>query len=159
MNEATTTRSYLEGKRASLKTEINRLSEGLKHIEWVLRNVVGDAPRSAEESTTASPFDAITMEELSVLGTVEDCLVYMAERNDGEITSAEARRKLVGLEMIESDEVARSRIWEAFRRSTRFDKVERGRYRLVPQESDSEASNYLIDPGPPVTHPASKLEK
>ena len=153
MNEAMATRSYLEARRASLKAKINRLSEGLKHIDWVLLNVVGDDAPSGDEDAKTTPVDAITMEELSGLATIEDRLAYMANRNDGEITSKEARGKLVALGVIESDEVARSRIWEAFRRSTRFDKVGRGRYRLVPQESDNETSEHLIDPVPPAPLP------
>ena len=137
MNEAMTTRAYLEAKRDGLKAELNRLSEGLKHIEWVLQYAISDSDVTFGALIATSPIDAITAEDLAGL-TLKECLVSMAERNGGEITSGEARKKLVAIGMLDDDPASRSRIWEAFQRSKRFENVERGHYRLLPDESQGD---------------------
>ena len=139
MNEALATRDYLTKKRTSIKEEIDRLVVGLKHVDWVLENLVHTDDEISDDSVIglASPVDDITSDEMAGR-SIKECLHFMAGRNGGEITSEEARKKLVSVGILEDDRTSNSRVWEAFNRSPLFEKIERGRYRLLDEDEDDD---------------------
>lgn len=62
--------------------------------------------------------------------TLEDALIYIAERNDGTLASTAARPVLVDAGVLRGSQVGNA-LWSALDRSERFEREAKGRYRLV----------------------------
>ena len=77
----------------------------------------------------------IASEELAGKSQLE-MLTYIAQRNDGLIKSAWARRLMVAAGAFKNPKNANSSIYTILSRSPRFEDVSRGVYRLAPEELD-----------------------
>ena len=125
MDEMAATRSYLEAKRKRIQAEMARLSEGLKSVNWILK----DMADPASHLPPVSPLDELTSDDLSGLSLVES-LEIMAEKNNGDISNKDARMKLIALGLLD-EESSTAKIWEALKRSTKLVKATRGQYRVI----------------------------
>ena len=67
--------------------------------------------------------------------SIDEALVYIAERNKGVVPSTAARKVLVEAGVLKGRQVG-NQLWAALDRSERFEREEKGRYRLVTEEED-----------------------
>ena len=68
--------------------------------------------------------------------SIDEALVYIAERNKGVVPSTAARKVLIEAGVLKGSQVG-NRLWAALNRSERFEREEKGRYRLIPEEEDT----------------------
>ena len=67
--------------------------------------------------------------------SLDEALVYIAERNEGVVPSTAAREVLIAAGVLKGSQVG-NRLWAALDRSERFEREAKGRYRLVTEEGD-----------------------
>ena len=67
--------------------------------------------------------------------SLDEALVYIAERNEGVVPSTAAREVLIAAGVLTGSQLG-NRLWAALDRSERFEREAKGRYRLVTKEGD-----------------------
>ena len=113
--------------------ELQHEYDSLLYARDVLRK--RRAPTIREQRRRDDPVP-ISSEELAGKSQVE-MLTYIAQRNDGRIKSAWARRFVVAAGAFKDPENASVGIYKILSTSPRFESVSRGVYRLVPKELDA----------------------
>ena len=117
----------------SLTRKIDRLSATLKDAEQrrealalTIQHFQEPAsPSRRRQSTT------IDIEPTELHGkTLNEALIYIAERNDGIVQSSEARHLLTEAGLLTGSQVG-NRLWSALDHSERFTRESKGRYRLL----------------------------
>ena len=114
-------------------TELQHEYDSLLHARDVLRK--RRAPTIREQRRRDDPMP-ISSEKLAGKSQIE-MLTYIAQRNDGRIKSAWARRFMVAAGAFKDPENASVGIYRILSTSPRFKSVSRGVYHLVPEELDA----------------------
>ena len=60
---------------------------------------------------------------------IEEALVFIAEKNNGVVTSSPARKVLVEAKILNGSQTS-NRLWQVFQESEKFEQVQRGKYKL-----------------------------
>ena len=113
--------------------ELQHEYDSLLHARDVLLKRRAPTIREQRHRDDSMP---ISSEELAGKSQVE-MLAYIAQRNDGRIKSAWARRFMAAAGAFKDPENASVGIYKILSTSPRFESVSRGVYRLVPEEPDA----------------------
>ena len=122
----------LRAKALSLAQKIERLEETLKttrqeHDALILTLDMFDPP-SPKRTRRQTALD-ISPDDLRGK-SLDDALIYIAEKNAGVLPSTAARVLLVDAGVLTGSQVGNT-LWNALDQSERFERESKGRYRLV----------------------------
>ena len=126
----------------AIQNEIDALTQRMDKLRATLENAElhRDAlqltlehfqPAQKQKRRRTTTFD-VSPDELRDK-SIDEALVYIAERNKGVVPSTAARKVLIEAGVLKGRQVG-NQLWAALDRSERFEREERGRYRLVTEE-------------------------
>ena len=126
-----------------LTRKVDRIRTTLKEVERrrdalaiTLQHFLKPSPTTKRRRVTM-----LEVEPAELQGkTLDEALIYIAEQNGGIVPSTAARHVLTEAGVLTGRQIG-NRLWVALDRSDRFERVAKGRYRLL-DDSDSNPDNF-----------------
>lgn len=140
-----TTQKYLQRKlemaNQRVETAQAHLATTIKDRDALLHVLTMHVETDARMAKREREGDAAELIRSLATKSPREGILLIAERNGGEVTSAEAVQLLVDAGVLtDKRETARSRVWEVLQDKRQFAKIERGRYRLLPKSEQTAGS-------------------
>lgn len=128
------TANSIQSEIDTLTRKVDRIRATLKDAERRRDALTLTLQHFQEPSASAKPRRGTTLdvEPDELHGkTLDEALIYIAEQNDGMLSSTAARQVLTEARLLTGNQMG-NRLWSALDRSDRFERETKGRYRLLP---------------------------
>ena len=124
----------------TLTRKVDRLRATLEDVERrrdalvvTLQHFQQPSPSSNRRRATTLDVEPTELQDK----TLEEALIYIAERNGGIVPSTAARHVLTEAGVLTGSQIG-NRLWAALDRSVRFERVAKGRYHLLEDPEEYE---------------------
>ncbi len=131
--------SRLQEIRARLEAKVERLSRQYGEAKKQHESVVTALELLADPSTKGFRESEIRIEIGEVQGkTLKQALLYVAEKCGGTLKVTPARKFLIDADVVRNGQSGSNRINTALMEMAEFERIRRGKYRLVDESKSSE---------------------
>ena len=131
--------SRLQEIRSRLEAKVERLSQQYKEAKRKYESVVTALELLADNPSKKPPVSEIAVENSEVAGkTLKEALLYIAEKCDGVLKVTPVRKFLIEADVVRNGQSGSNRLNATLGEMPEFERVSRGRYRLVDESKSSE---------------------